>query len=138
MTLYALPTLSPAVWYEVEQYRVTATSWAGPINQSEVYEPTAFEKLETKYFDDRLEAREVVASSAETGDICAADYFIIPEADGRPTSTIRSSTIRMRFPRPALSALRTASMRWMFVPPLTTTRGMSQRAPRWWSSTAKA
>ena len=81
VNLYVYPTLSPAVWYEIERYRVNGDSWTEIIDETGEANAIAYEQLTTYYFDGREENRDVVWSrwaDAAPGDRYVASYFEIP------------------------------------------------------------
>lgn len=67
VTVYVYPTLSAAVHYTVEQYRVAANAWWNLLDSSNQYDPIAFEALETHYFDNRIERRTLVSTRWSNG-----------------------------------------------------------------------
>lgn len=66
VSLYVYPALSAAVWYILEQYRVTADNWYDIVDAAAATDPTAYEALETYYFDGRVESRTLIWSRYTT------------------------------------------------------------------------
>lgn len=77
--LYKYPTLSAAVEYSFEEYRVT-DSWYNLIATDGTTDPLAYEELSTRYFDNRVERRTLLASrwGSTPNVVYVTDYFTIP------------------------------------------------------------
>ena len=88
VTIYIYPTLSPAIWYEVEQYRINGgeapDGWYTIVGEDGASDPTAFELLTTYYFDGRWENREVAWSRWVSDERYDTAYFAIPESFDDP------------------------------------------------------
>ena len=74
VTLYVYPTLSTAIHYTTEVYRVDADSWSIVANGSDI-----FEELTSIYFDGREETRTPFSVSGFGGDIWDTGYFMMPD-----------------------------------------------------------
>lgn len=67
VTVCVYPTLSAAVHYSVEQYRVAANAWWDLLDSDNKPNPIAFEALQTHYFDNRIEKRTLVSTRWSNG-----------------------------------------------------------------------
>ncbi len=76
--LYIYPTLSPEVDYTVETYRVKGDSW-DLVDSSGNADATAFESIQTVYFDGRVETRTVEWTRYVDDMVFKASEFAIPD-----------------------------------------------------------
>ena len=80
VTLYVYPTLSTAIHYTTEVYRVNGAAWDIVVSGSDV-----FEELKSIYFDGREETRSPFSVSGFAGgQIWDTGYFIMPEDMSNP------------------------------------------------------
>jgi hypothetical protein len=80
--LLIYPVLSISVYYELEEYRVQS-DWWGMYDADGIYNPLAYEVMETQYFDRRKEVRTVLRKTDEDTDNNTYDvssgFFDIPD-----------------------------------------------------------
>jgi len=79
VNLYVYQTLSTSIEYTLEQYRVPADDWTSLIDRTTgVYNPIAFENIETKYFDNSTETRTLQWNRYVDGNVYVTSYFDMP------------------------------------------------------------